>query len=78
MAPRTSRVALLGLSGLNPKGESFTTLFMSSRQAIDYVIRNAPIGVIGAAQFSDLVHTSPGVVVPERIAYSLAVGLKYM
>ena len=55
-----------------------SVLTMSSRQAIDYVIRNAPIGVIGAAQFSDLVHTSPGVVVPERIAYSLAVGLKYM
>ena len=28
LAPRTSRVALLGLSGLNPKGESFTTLFI--------------------------------------------------
>ena len=47
-------------------------------QAVELVILNTPVDIINAAQFKNYVHSSPGVNLPDKIAFQLSVGLRYM
>ena len=62
----------------NPRTYPDWLLTIPYPDAIRFVFMNTPVNVVLASQFKSYVHTSPGVVLPESIAFQLSVGMKYM
>ena len=46
--------------------------------AVDYITLCTPFDVLLASQYKDLVHASPGVILPKEISYNLSVGMRFM
>jgi hypothetical protein len=53
-------------------------LTMPHLDAVQWIILNTPLDIVNAARFKHYVHVSPGVNLPQDIAYQLSVGMKYM